>query len=143
MRGTVIHFSIQENKGFIVGEDNNRYEFSGESWGLKALPEQGSKVDFGIEDNRAIKIFADSNALPEFPKSRTHAATLALVLGGLGAHLFYLEAWGWAILSVLFCWTYIPAIISFIFAVRWYTMSDKEFQQKAKYFKGTFPEVRF
>ncbi len=143
MRGTVLHFSIQENQGFIAGDDGNRYEFTGESWGLKNSPEQGNKVDFGIEDNRAIKIFEDPNALPGSPKSRTNAAALAFFLGGLGIHFFYLEAWGWGILSVLFCWTYLPAIISFIFAIRWFTISDKEFQRKIKHMKGAFPEVHF
>ena len=127
MRGTVLHFSIQENKGFIAGDDGNRYEFTGDCWGLKQQPEQGSRVDFGIEGNQAIKIFEDPTALSGSPKSRTSAAGLALCLGGLGIHFFYLEAWGWGLLSIIFCWTYIPALISFVFAIRWFSMSDKEF----------------
>jgi TM2 domain-containing membrane protein YozV len=143
MRGTVLHFSIQENQGFIAGDDGNRYEFTGESWGLKTPPEQGNKVDFGIEDHRAIKIFEDPTVFSRSPKSRTSAAGLAVILGGLGIHFFYLEAWGWGLLSILFFWTYILMIVSFVFAIRWFTMSDKEFQQKIKHMKGAFPEIYF
>lgn len=143
MRGTVLHFSIKESKGFISGDDGNRYEFIGENWGLKQTPEQGARVDFGIEGESAIKIFEDPDVLSRSPKSRRNAAAWALLLGGLGAHFFYLEAWGWGLVCVVFFWTYIPLILSVIFAVRWYSMSDKEFQQKTKNMKGAFPEIYF
>lgn len=58
-------------------------------------------------------------------KSRGTAIVLALLLGGLGAHKFYLNRAGWGILYLLFCWTFIPAIISFIEAIV-YAINDEE-----------------
>jgi TM2 domain-containing membrane protein YozV len=46
-------------------------------------------------------------------KNPTVAVILALFLGGIGAHKFYLGQTGLGILYLLFCWTYIPAIIAF------------------------------
>lgn len=46
-------------------------------------------------------------------KNPTTAVLLALFLGGLGAHKFYLGQTGMGFVYLLFCWTYIPAIISF------------------------------
>lgn len=46
-------------------------------------------------------------------KSPTTAVLLALFLGGLGIHKFYLGKAGMGILYLLFCWTYIPAVIAF------------------------------
>jgi hypothetical protein len=39
---------------------------------------------------------------------------LSLFVGGLGFHKFYTRNWGWGILYILFCWTLVPAIVSFI-----------------------------
>ena len=39
---------------------------------------------------------------------------LAFFLGGIGIHKFYSGKIGTGILYILFCWTYIPAIIAFI-----------------------------
>ncbi len=47
-------------------------------------------------------------------KNPTTAVILALLLGGLGIHKFYLEQTGMGILYLLFCWTSIPAIVAFI-----------------------------
>lgn len=39
---------------------------------------------------------------------------LCLFLGGLGIHKFYAGKWGQGLLYVVFCWTYIPAVIALI-----------------------------
>ena len=44
-------------------------------------------------------------------KSRSTAVVLALLLGGIGAHKFYLNRPIWGVIYVLFLWTYIPAIL--------------------------------
>jgi TM2 domain-containing membrane protein YozV len=45
-------------------------------------------------------------------KDSTTGIVLALFLGGFGAHHFYLGKAGLGVLYVLFCWTFIPAIIA-------------------------------
>jgi TM2 domain-containing membrane protein YozV/ribosomal protein L40E len=63
-------------------------------------------------------------------KSRIAAALLALVLGGLGVHKFYLGQTGMGILYLVFCWTFIPALIAFVEFILLLTMSDEKFNQK-------------
>ena len=64
-------------------------------------------------------------------KDRITAALLALFLGGLGIHKFYLAGGStkWGIIYLVFCWTFIPAILALIEAVLLFTMSDKTFQE--------------
>jgi TM2 domain-containing membrane protein YozV len=63
--------------------------------------------------------------------NRTTAAVFALFLGGIGAHKFYLGQAGLGILYLLFCWTFIPAIVGFIEGIVYLSMSDESF--KARY----------
>ncbi|HOJ94490.1 MAG TPA: zinc-ribbon domain and TM2 domain-containing protein [Fervidobacterium nodosum] len=61
-------------------------------------------------------------------KSPIIAALLALFLGGVGAHRFYLGQW-WGIIYIVFCWTYIPMIIAAIEGIYW-LFHQKEFLDK-------------
>ncbi len=63
-------------------------------------------------------------------KSRTTAILLALFLGGIGAHKFYLGRAGWGVVYLLFCWTFIPAVIALIELIIYITMSDADFARK-------------
>jgi TM2 domain-containing membrane protein YozV len=47
-------------------------------------------------------------------KSPTTGVLLALFLGGVGAHRFYLRQVGVGVIYVLLCWTFIPAIVGLI-----------------------------
>jgi TM2 domain-containing membrane protein YozV len=47
-------------------------------------------------------------------KDRTTALLLALFLGGLGAHHYYLGRVGLGILCTVFFWTFIPAIVALV-----------------------------
>lgn len=47
-------------------------------------------------------------------KNPTTAIVLALFLGGLGAHRFYLGQIGWGVVYVLFVWTFIPVLVALI-----------------------------
>lgn len=60
-------------------------------------------------------------------KHRGIAIALAIFLGGLGIHRFYIGRVWSGIVYVLFCWTFIPAVISIIEVVRWSFMSDAKF----------------
>ncbi|MFT3993617.1 MAG: NINE protein [Dysgonomonas sp.] len=63
-------------------------------------------------------------------KSKTTAAILAIFLGGIGVHRFYLNQSGLGILYLLFCWTFIPLIVSLIDFIWLLTMDENRFNQK-------------
>jgi TM2 domain-containing membrane protein YozV len=65
--------------------------------------------------------------------NRTVAILLALFLGGLGAHKFYMGKPALGILYLLFCWTGIPSIIALIELIHYLILGDKKFE--AKYWK--------
>lgn len=63
-------------------------------------------------------------------KDKTTAGILALLLGGLGIHKFYLGKGIQGLLYLIFCWTFIPAIIALIEGIMYLTMSQAEFDRK-------------
>ena len=63
-------------------------------------------------------------------KSRTVAVLLALFLGGIGAHKFYLGKVGTGLLYLLFCWTFIRGLIALFEAIRWLCMSNESFVER-------------
>jgi len=72
-------------------------------------------------------------AMPAFPvgtKSKGIAVVLAWLLGGLGAHKFYLGQAGWGVVYLLFCWTFIPSFIAFIEGLIYLFMSEANFARK-------------
>ncbi|HMG20858.1 MAG TPA: TM2 domain-containing protein [Kofleriaceae bacterium] len=60
-------------------------------------------------------------------KNKVTAGVLALLLGWIGVHRFYLGHIGLGVLYLLFCWTFIPALIAFIEGIVFLTMSDQAF----------------
>jgi TM2 domain-containing membrane protein YozV len=69
-------------------------------------------------------------AKPTGAKNRVIAIVLALLVGGIGVHKFYLGRIGQGILYLVFCWTFIPSIIAFVEAIIYVTMSDEAFTKK-------------
>ncbi|MBS0368433.1 MAG: NINE protein [Proteobacteria bacterium] len=63
-------------------------------------------------------------------KSKTTAALLALFLGGLGIHRFYLGKGISGVLYIVFCWTLVPAIFGFIEGLNFLLMSEAVFNQR-------------
>ncbi|MFZ2472420.1 MAG: zinc-ribbon domain and TM2 domain-containing protein [Methanothrix sp.] len=62
--------------------------------------------------------------------NKTTAALLALFLGGLGMHKFYLGRTGMGLIYLVFCWTLIPAFISLVEGIQFLSMSESEFAMK-------------
>lgn len=68
---------------------------------------------------------------PAWPiKNKTVAGLLGIFLGGLGIHKFYLGKIGQGIVYILFCWTFIPAVIGFIEGIVYLCSNDENFQLK-------------
>ena len=64
------------------------------------------------------------------PKNKFVAAVLAFFLGGFGVHHFYLGNPAIGVLYLLFCWTFIPAIIAFVEFIVFLVMPEKDFDAR-------------
>jgi TM2 domain-containing membrane protein YozV len=58
-------------------------------------------------------------------KNRAVAIALALLLGGLGIHKFYLGKIAQGVIYLIFFWTYIPALVAWIEAILYLRTSDE------------------
>lgn len=76
---------------------------------------------------------------PVAPKSKTTAALLALFLGGLGIHYFYLNKPIPGIVFLVLCWTWIPALLALVQAIMMFTMNDEQFNAKYVNTPNQFP----
>lgn len=63
-------------------------------------------------------------------KNKTVAAVLAIFVGGLGIHKFYLGQTFQGVIYLLFCWTCIPAIVALIEGILFLMSSESAFNQK-------------
>lgn len=96
-KGKVLGFSAVSRSGEISGDDGNRYRFEASEWQGNTQPEAGDVVNFVASGEMATSIykvqFQTADPAPSSvtsPKSRIAAALLALFLGGLGIHKFYI-----------------------------------------------------
>ncbi len=64
---------------------------------------------------------------PASEKSKSTAALLAVFLGGVGAHKFYLGKRRAGVIYALFSWTMVPMFIGFVEAARYARMTDEKF----------------
>ena len=63
-------------------------------------------------------------------KSKSTTVVLAFFLGGLGIHRFYLGQSGKGFMYLLFCWTFIPAVIALFDFFGFIMMSENNFNMK-------------
>lgn len=66
-------------------------------------------------------------------KTKSTAIILCFFLGGLGIHKFYLGQNIAGIFYILFCWTFIPSLISFCEFFLLLLMSEREFNGRFNY----------
>ena len=115
MTGHILDYSIQTNTGAISGDDGNRYSFTGADWRESGAPQVGMRVDFDPNGSAATGIYGEARvgaaagaapaAAPAAAlgaKSKTTAGVLAILLGGLGVHKFYLGYTGIGLLHITF-----------------------------------------
>lgn len=62
-------------------------------------------------------------------KDKNTAGLLAMLLGGLGVHKFYLNQTKDGVLCMLFCWTFVPALLGLVDGVKLFRMSGVEFDR--------------
>lgn len=148
MKGRILDFSVQSNTGVITGEDGDRYHFSGEQWRESKSPSRGMTVDFKVEGEQAKDIFlalsgsSSSLSISDDKKDKVVAGLLAIFLGGLGIHKFYLGFTGPGLVfllintvgfAVTWLMLFIPnaivGLIALIEGIIYLTKSDEEFQQ--------------
>jgi len=68
--------------------------------------------------------------IPHHPVNRVTAGVLAIVLGSVGAHDFYMGRVAAGVCSLIFCWTGIPALIGLIQGIVYLTSSNEHFRTK-------------
>ena len=144
MKGQILHLDQRTGEGVIRGEDGRRYGFAAADLrGSGEIAAPGVAVDFETAPGeRAREIYPDPGqprpATATGEKSRVTAGILAILLGALGVHKFYLGYTG-AGLAMLACtllgWmllfipTWIVGIIALVEGVIYLTRSDAEFER--------------
>lgn len=57
MKGYILDYSVQDNRGIISGDDNQRYSFNGADWMDSEPPRRGMQVDFAATGDQAAQIY--------------------------------------------------------------------------------------
>lgn len=141
MKGQILDFSIQENAGIISGADGSRYHFRGSDWKGDRPPVRGMSVDFEADGNSARSLYIDVSGTAK-EKDKLVAGLLAIFLGYLGIHKFYLGFTGPGLVYLLvntvgfvitWIFFFIPNIVLAVFAlvegIIYLTKTDEEFEQ--------------
>ena len=144
MKGQILDYSVSSNTGTITGVDGSRYYFAGSEWKGTAVPTRGMNVDFEADGTQAKAVYVGlGSATANGSKSKVTAGILALLLGGIGVHKFYLgftgpglvfllvNTVGWLITwTMLFLPNIVLGVISFVEGIIYLTKSDEEFEQQ-------------
>lgn len=85
----------------------------------------------GVRQMPAPSAMSVSYVTPQ-GKSKLAAGLLALFLGGIGLHKFYLGRPLQGVFYLLFCWTFIPALIGFIEGIVYLCESDEAFARQTR-----------
>lgn len=147
MKGQILDFSVEDKKGVITVADGTRYEFFDSEWKSAGQPYRGASVDFEIQERNAVAIYFALGARERRPmrggaKDKVVAGVLAIVLGGFGAHKFYLGHVGPGLVFlllntigvVLTVWmllipNFALLVIAVVEGIIYLSKSDSEFEQ--------------
>jgi TM2 domain-containing membrane protein YozV len=144
VRGTVLDFSVQTNEGIISGDDGQRYHFQGADWRETGkYPAKGMRVDFSPQAGKATSIYLihpNASGSPGGSEkrecNRLTAGLLAIFLGCLGIHKFYMgqtqTGCVYILISVLTCGlgAWVMAIVGIVEGIVYLSMTQTEFEQK-------------
>lgn len=145
VRGTILDYAIQTNAGVISGDDGNRYSFHGAEWRESGkFPCKGQRVDFSPQSGFATAIYLIKDAVSNDGErrecDRMIAALLAIFLGFLGIHKFYMGQSKigviYIIVGVVTCgWGFVvTGIIGLIEGISYLSCTENEF--RGKYFEN-------
>ena len=129
MKGRILRYSV-DGTGAISGDDGQRYQFVASDWKLPDYPTQGMYVDFDVDDGRAFDFVLLTVA---GQKSKIVAGILALLLGTLGIHKFYLGyvvvGVVYLLVSITFIGLFLTVPVSIIDGIIYLTKSDEDFDK--------------
>ncbi len=122
--------------GTIIDSDGHCYRFGAADWNVRRDPTRGQTVQFLASGDRAVAIYPAVH-LPFLPmvrrKKRATAILLAIFLGCLGAHKFYLGRHVGGIVYLILALTLVGALITTILSiidmVGMLLMSDDDFER--------------
>jgi TM2 domain-containing membrane protein YozV/cold shock CspA family protein len=140
MRGKVIVYNDTDGQGLISGDDGRRYPFVRGALGSGLrIVRPGQDVDFQVRDDQAEAIYVISGQTAQIgAKSKIAAGVLAILLGGLGIHKFYIGANGAGVIMLLvfivgLIFAGVPsaivAIIALVEGIIYLTRTDEDFYQ--------------
>jgi TM2 domain-containing membrane protein YozV/cold shock CspA family protein len=140
MRGKIIAYNDTDGQGLISGDDGRRYPFVRGALGSELrVARPGQDVDFQVNGDQADAIYVIGGQTGQIgAKSKIAAGILALLLGGLGVHKFYIGANGAGVIMLLVfivglifagIQTLIVAIIELIEGIIYLTRSDEDFYE--------------
>ena len=168
MRGQILVFNEQKQTGVIAAENSQRLMFPISNWQDVVPPEAGMAVEFTLNQNgqpQQIQLAlpqptntysAQPKLKAQHPKRKPVLTLWALFLGCLGAHRFYMGAWGWGlaqalgvlILSAIFgaihpslgALPYLAVLVlTWVEVVRYIWMSDAAFETKLQAYQAKRP----
>lgn len=139
MKGEILDYDIDADHGLISAEDGSRYTFRGMDVRADRPPKSGDKVDFQTEGGEARDIYVQKSAVPSDGKSKVVAGLLAIFVGALGIHKFYLGystagvimlaifVLGWILLGIP---SIIISFVAFVEGIIYLVRSDEEFHER-------------
>lgn len=81
---------------------------------FEVVPAVGQNVEIYVDGGiNVIGQKGSYNYVEKLTTNKVFYCLLALLFGGLGFHKFYAKKYAKGLLYLLFCWTYLPAIIAF------------------------------
>jgi TM2 domain-containing membrane protein YozV len=142
MKGQILDYSVNENKGTITVEDGRRFYFMGTEWKGTGVPMRGMRVDFEADGNQASAVYQALGGATPGSKNKVAAGVLAILLGGLGIHKFYLGFTGPGLVfllvntvGLLVTWVlaFMPNVVLWVIGlvegILYLTKTDEEFEQ--------------
>jgi TM2 domain-containing membrane protein YozV len=142
MKGQILDYSVNENKGTITVEDGRRFYFMGTEWKGTGVPMRGMRVDFEADGNQASAVYQALGGATPGSKNKVAAGVLAILLGGLGIHKFYLGVTGPGLVfllvntvGLLVTWVlaFMPNVVLWVIGlvegILYLTKTDEEFEQ--------------